>query len=144
MSARILHRISAGLLFFFAAAHTFGMLDRTSKGVAVDLVEVAMHNAAFPVMGVQRTLWDFYFGFGILVTVLLVLAGFVSLELARLASAAPGSALRLGLAHISCLALVTALCLVFFFPAPTICAGLATACTAAATVQTFRGTQPEA
>jgi hypothetical protein len=136
MSPLVLHRVSAGLLYFFAIAHTGGMLDTGSKGVTVDLVVVGMRNARFPIMGVERTLYDFYFGFGMLLSVLLVLAGTLSLGLAKLATEAPGTARWLGLAHAGCLVLTFGLSLVFFFPAPTIISGLAMLCTAAATAQT--------
>lgn len=138
MSALILHRIAAYLLFFFALAHTGGMLDSSSKGVTVDLVVVGMRNARFPIMGVERSLYDFYFGFGILLSVLLVLAGLVSLELAKLASSARDSAVRLGLGHTVCLALTCSLSIVYFFPAPTIISGLAALCTGAATARIHR------
>lgn len=135
MTPTRLHRLAAALLAFFAVAHTAGKLDPSSKGLAVDLVVVAMRNARFPVMGSQRTLWDFYFGFGILVTVLLALAAWVSLELAHLAERLPGTAIRLGLAHTICLAFVSAICFVFFFAAPTITSVLACLASGIATAQ---------
>ncbi len=138
MSPVVMHRISAALLAFFAVAHTAGMLDTSPKSVTVELVLVGMRNARFPIMGTERTLYDFYFGFGILVSVLLVLAAFVSLTLARLVTRAPDLGARLGVAHATCLAGVFALSLVFFFPAPTITSGLAMLCTVVGTIATLR------
>jgi hypothetical protein len=84
MSPSLLYHIAAGLLLLFAAGHTLGF--RTidpSWGVAAPLE--SLKTMRFTVQGFSRTYWGFYTGFGMFVTVLLLLAAVVAWQLAGLA-----------------------------------------------------------
>ncbi len=66
------------LLVLFAGTHTYGMYYPPNRRTTVDAVTFAMQNVHFEVMGLNRTIWDFYFGFGMLLTVFLLFSAFLS------------------------------------------------------------------
>jgi hypothetical protein len=71
MKASIFHRIAAVLLLLFDAGHTSGFPWSDPKW-RVDLG--SMRSTHFYIMGFSRTYWDFYVGFGLFVSVFLLLA----------------------------------------------------------------------
>jgi hypothetical protein len=85
MSPTVLLRIASMLTFLHAALHTiggvFGKVTVNAEQTAVD----AMKGNAFVAMGVTRTMWDFYRGMGLAVTVLLTLAAVVLWQLSVIA-----------------------------------------------------------
>src|SRR5260370_24523196 len=91
MRASTLYRIAAVLLLLFDAGHTSGFPWSDPKW-GVDLA--SMRSTHFYIMGFSRTYWDFYLGFGLFVSVFLLLAVVLAWQLGRLP---PGSlALLLG------------------------------------------------
>jgi hypothetical protein len=90
MSARILYRISSGLLVLFALGHTIGF-RHVDPGWNADAVVTGMRTVSFDVQGFHRSYWDFFSGFGLFVSVFLVFAAvlawqFGSMSLERLAA----------------------------------------------------------
>ena len=81
MKAPILYRISSVLLLLFAAGHTSGFPWSDPKW-GVDLG--SMRSTHFYIMGFSRTYWDFYVGFGLFVSVLLLLAVVLAWQLGGL------------------------------------------------------------
>ena len=71
MRASVLYRIAAVLLLLFDAGHTSGFPWSDPKW-GVDLGP--MQSTHFYIMGFSRTYWDFYVGFGLFVSVFLLLA----------------------------------------------------------------------
>ena len=81
MKASIFYRIAALLLLLFDAGHTSGFPWSDPKW-AVDLD--SMQSTHFYIMGFSRTYWDFYVGFGLFVSVLLLLAVVLAWQLGGL------------------------------------------------------------
>jgi hypothetical protein len=71
MKASMFYRIAAVLLLLFAVGHTSGF-PWSDPQWGVDLG--SMRSTHFDILGSSRTYWDFYVGFGLSVSVLLLLA----------------------------------------------------------------------
>ena len=150
--ARTLYRIAAVLILLFAAGHSAGF-PWSDPSWGVDLR--AMQTSRFNVLGFSRTLWDFYVGFGLTISVLLVFAALLAWRLGNLAAEASpvargmGGALALcragcraaeaapfargtGGALALCFAILTVLDWMYFFTIPIAMAGVITVCLAAA------------
>src|SRR6202158_4542172 len=84
MKASIFYRIAAVLLLVFAAGHTSGF-PWSDPQWGVDLG--SMRSTHFDILGSSRTYRDFYVGFGLSVTVLLLLAAILAWQLGRLPAA---------------------------------------------------------
>src|SRR5436190_265190 len=77
MTSSVLYRISSVLLLLFAVGHTIGFRQVDPKWNA-DAVAGGMKSVTFPVQGLTRSYWDFFVGFGLFVTVLLVFSAVLS------------------------------------------------------------------
>ena len=84
MKAPMFYRIAAVLLLLFAAGHTSGF-PWSDPQWGVDLG--SMRSTHFDILGSSRTYWDFYIGFGLTVTVLLLLAVVLAWQLGGLPAA---------------------------------------------------------
>jgi hypothetical protein len=83
-----LYKPAAFLLLLFFVGHTFGgMLAEVSWGPASDEVFTAMQQVQFDFHGRSATWHDFWFGFGSMVSVYLLLCAFVVWTLDRTAPA---------------------------------------------------------
>jgi hypothetical protein len=76
-----LYRIAAILILLFDIGHTAGFPWSDPKW-AVDLGQ--MRSIHFDIQGFSRTYWDFYVGFGLFVTVFLLLAAILAWQLGGL------------------------------------------------------------
>ncbi len=138
MRPSTLYRIASVLLLLFSIGHTVGF--RQTKGmVGADTVVGLMQSVRFPVQGFQRTYWDFYVGFGLIVTLFLL---FSAVLCWGLATAGPDVLSRMpaatwGLAI--CFAGVTILSWGYFFVAPGIFATLITICLVVAAARAGKG-----
>ncbi|MDP9160353.1 MAG: hypothetical protein M3O09_09020 [Acidobacteriota bacterium] len=115
MKASTLYRIAALLILLFDIGHTVGFPWSDPKW-AVDLGQ--MRSVHFDIQGFSRTYWDFYVGFGLFVTVFLLLAAILAWQLGGL-PAETLARMRLtawGLAL--CFGAVTVLSWQHFFMAP--------------------------
>ena len=83
MKASLLYRIASILMLLFAAGHTFGFrqIDPTW---GVDSLVQSMKSIHFDANGSDRTYWDFFVGFGLFVTVLMVFASIVVWQFSNL------------------------------------------------------------
>jgi hypothetical protein len=81
MKASMFYRIAAVLLLLFEAGHTSGFPWSDPKW-GVDLA--SMRSTHFYIMGFSRTYWDFYVGFGLFVSVFLLLAVVLAWQLGGL------------------------------------------------------------
>jgi hypothetical protein len=78
-------RVASVLAFVHAALHTVGgVFGKVAPGAEQTAVD-AMKGNAFVAMGVTRTMWDFYRGMGLAVTIFLTLAAVVLWQMAVLA-----------------------------------------------------------
>src|SRR5690606_27225717 len=79
-----LYKLAAFLLLLFFVGHTFGgMLAEVSWGSDSDQVFSAMKQVQFDFHGGTATWHDFWFGFGLMVSVYLLLCAFVVWTLDR-------------------------------------------------------------
>ena len=86
MNPNLLLRVAAVLTFAHAMLNTFaGLLSGTSKNQAEVLLLDTMKALHFDAMGSLRTYWDFYFGFGLFLTVNLLLLSALMWRLASVA-----------------------------------------------------------
>ena len=129
MTSRVLYRIAAALIVLFDLGHTAGA-PWSEPEWGVDLS--AVRSSHFMVLGFSRTYWDFYVGFGLIVSVLLLLTAVIAWELGNL----PAESLRRVRLTIwalpLCFAAMTVLNCVHFFTIPIAFSGAITACLVAA------------
>lgn len=72
-------RLAAGLLLVFAASHTLGgLLFPPSNGKAADAVFTSMKTTHFDFHGSDCTFYRFHLGFGLMVSVYLVLSAAIA------------------------------------------------------------------
>lgn len=83
MQASLLYRLASVLLILFALGHTLGF-GRVDPRWGVDSIIGALRSTHFDVQGLNRTYWDFYTGFRLFVTVLLIFLAILSWQLGRL------------------------------------------------------------
>jgi hypothetical protein len=125
MKASLFYRIAAVLILLFDAGHTSGFPWSDPKW-AVDLS--SMRSTHFDILGFSRTYWDFYVGFGLFVTVFLLLAAMLAWQLgglpANTRALMRGTAWTLAL----CFAAVTVLSWRYFFIVPIVSSMVITVC----------------
>lgn len=117
MKASLLYRISSILLALFAIGHTVGFLQ-VDPAWGVDSLVHSMKTIHFNVNGADRTYWDFFVGFGLFVTALMVFASIVAWQFASLPSQVLAS-MRVGAwGFPACFAVVAYLSWRYFFIIP--------------------------
>ena len=87
MTAKLYFRTASFLMATFAIGHTIGFLSSAGKPAESIPVLEAMKSVRFQTMGFERTYWDFYSGFGLLLTVFMLMSAFL---LWRLGGASQG------------------------------------------------------
>ena len=83
MKASAFYRIAAVLMLLFDVGHTVGFRQSDPKW-GVDTLISSMRSIHFDCQGFSRTYWDFYVGFGLFVTVLLLFAAVLAWQLSGL------------------------------------------------------------
>lgn len=117
--SRLLLRTAAVVYGLFAAGHTFGaMLNDTRRGPRQAALFAGMQAYTFDVQGMTRSYWDFYRGFGFMVSVLLTFAAVLCWVLGDLAQTHPREARRVLLVLTGAMAFTTWFSFVDFFAAP--------------------------
>lgn len=112
-------RAASVLTFVHAVLHTVGgLLKPPAHGEQEIAVLNAMKSFEFDFMGSMRSYWDFYFGFGLFVTLGLVLQAVLLWQLAPVAREAPGVARPLLLALLASFVAMMVLSWRYFFVAP--------------------------
>lgn len=89
MSATLLYRIAAVLFVLFALGHTVGFLTFVPPTPAGIAARDAMDSAVFAFGGVQRTYGGFYRGFGLCITLYLLVLALFTWHLGSLAATNP-------------------------------------------------------
>ena len=117
MKATIIYRIAAVVLILFAVGHTLGF-RKVDPRWGIDSVVNSMQTVQFGVQGMARTYWDFYVGFGLFVSVLLVFAALVCWQFGRLDPATLKGMPLLTWGLAACFAADTYLCWRYFFIVP--------------------------
>ena len=85
MKPHVLLRIAAVVALLLAAGHTAGAPWTPSKGMAEAGLLQLMKSLHFDVMGTSRTYFDFYFGFGVSISVYLFTQAIILWQVAGLA-----------------------------------------------------------
>ena len=128
MSATLFYRIAAGLLIFFALAHTAGMLSSKSASPEVAMVRHAMEDVHFSNMGRSNSFYGYYRGFGLSLSAYLLFAAFVAGHLGGLAKRNPAAIGGLAWALFAVQTALLVICCAWFFAAPIIVSGLIVIC----------------
>jgi len=130
LTSRVLYRIAAVLILLFDLGHSAGFPWSDPKwGVDTG----AMRSSQFQVLGFTRTYWDFYVGFGLFVSVFLLLAAMLAWQLGGL-SKQTAPLLRATAWVLSlCFVAVTFLSWGYFFTIPIIFSVLIAICLVSAT-----------
>src|ERR1043166_142387 len=89
MKSAVVLRIASVITFLYFAGHTSGAPWTPSDEPAAVSVIAAMKSISFNVMGSTRTYWDFYFGFGIIISVYMLMQAVVLWQLASLSKTEP-------------------------------------------------------
>lgn len=85
MKASLLLRVAAVITFLYFAGHTAGIPWTPAVGPDAMPVLEAMKSHTFDVDGFTRTYWDFYFGFGVIISVYVLALAVVLWQLGSLA-----------------------------------------------------------
>jgi hypothetical protein len=134
MKAKIFLRTAAVLVAVQSVLHTIGGVFGKPLPGAASAAYAAMKSNHFLVMGLDRSYWLFFIGFGLCITVSMVTEAAIFWLLGSLAPTM-GSRLRPILAVFTVgYALLTVLAAAFFFPIPAIWNLVVVACLLAATV----------
>jgi hypothetical protein len=129
MKASMFYRIAAVLLLLFAAGHTSGY-PWSDPTWAVDLG--SMRSTHFYIMGFSRTYWDFYVGFGLFVSVFLLLAVVLAWQLGGLPPESLALMRGTAWAFALCFAAITVLSWKYLFIIPIVFSIVTTLCLTAA------------
>lgn len=125
MTTRVIYRIAAVLILLFDIGHSAGYPWSNPKW-GVDLS--AIQSSHFNVLGFSRTYWNFYVGFGLFVSVFMLLAALLAWQLSNL----PQETLRLmrttAWALTISFAAVTVLSWMYFFSIPIVFSAVITVC----------------
>jgi hypothetical protein len=128
-------RALAIVLGLFALGHTLGTASpKVTRGPRESIVFMAMQGFRFPMLGFERSHWDFYRGFAITVSVTMAVIAVVAWQLSGVARRHPREALPIAVTLlVGCVGLLV-LCWAFFFTPPIVfsvvavgCAGMAVA-----------------
>jgi hypothetical protein len=124
MSARILYRISSGLLVLFALGHTIGFRHVDPSWNANAVVN-GMRSVSFDVQGFHRSYWDFFSGFGLFVSVFFVFAAVLAWEFGSMSQERLLAIPMQRWSFAICFVLIAILSWRYFFLAPDILSTLA-------------------
>jgi hypothetical protein len=112
-------RTLAVILAAFAAGHTLGTAaPHVTRGATEAAVFRAMQVFRFPIMGFERSYWDFYRGFALTISVQLALMAAVAWHVGSLGRRDPRQALPVAVALLLGCAGVAVISWFFFFGGP--------------------------
>ena len=124
MNASLLYRITSGLLVLFALGHTIGF-RRVDPRWNADSVVNGMRTVNFPVLGFNRSYWDFFSGFGFFVSVFLVFAAILAWQLGSMSREALAAIPVVRWSFAACFVLIAVLTWRYFFIPPGVFSTLA-------------------
>lgn len=128
-------RAAAVVYALFALGHTAGaMFGDTQRGPQQAALFAAMRAYSFDVQGATRSYWDFYRGFGFMVSVLLAFAAALCWILGDIGRTHPREARRILLVVVPAMAATVWLSFVDFFAAPAAFAAIGLALLIASTM----------
>lgn len=121
MKARIWLKSLAVLLALFALGHTLGSaVPKVTHGPGEASVFEAMQTFRFPIMGFNRTYWELYRGFALIISLQLLVMMTMAWQLSRITQSNARLALPMAITlQMGCIGLLI-LSWMFFFTAPII------------------------
>jgi hypothetical protein len=139
MKAATWLKLLAGLLALFALGHTLGTAaPKVTHGSGEASVFAAMQGFRFPIMGFNRTYWEFYRGFALIISLQLFLMMVIAWQLSAISTKDTRQALPMAVTlQIGCLGLL-ALSWMFFFTGPIVMAFMAVVLSTIAVVRLAR------
>jgi hypothetical protein len=123
MKASLLYRVSAALLVLFALGHTIGFRKVDPRWNADGVVN-GMRGVSFDVQGFRRSYWDFFSGFGLFVSVLLVFAAVLAWQLGSMSPEGLAGIPVVRWSFAICFVAIAALTWRYFFIAPDVFSSL--------------------
>jgi len=140
MKASTLYRIASVLLLLLDAGHTSGF-PWSDPAWGVDLGP--MRSTHFYILGFSRTYWDFYVGFGLTISVILLLAVVLAWQLGSLPPESLARMRGTAWTFALCFAAITVLDWKYFFIIPIVFSIAITLClTAAAWLSSKQASMP--
>jgi hypothetical protein len=120
VKASVLLRVASVLVLINGVLHTIGgVFGHAAPGIQAE-TEAAMKANQFVAMGVTRTYWDYFFGYGLSLTVYLLLQAVVFWQMASLVET-DGARLRpLVMSFCLACAVSAVLCWRYFFAGPAV------------------------
>ncbi len=114
----ILLRIASIFALLFAAGHTAGAPWTPAKGLTEMGFISVMKSLHFDVMGNSRTYFDFYYGFGVSISVYLIAQAIIIWQVGEIAKTTPAVARPIMLTLIASYVAVGVITVMYFFAAP--------------------------
>jgi hypothetical protein len=127
MKVSIIYRIASVLLALFAVGHTLGF-RQTLPEWGVNSLVASMQTIHFNAQGFNRSYYDFYVGFGLFVSVLLLFAAASAWQLGGMSQEALGRIPGITWSLAICFVVVTALSWIYFFLIPIIFSSVIAVC----------------
>ena len=122
-------RIAAGLQAFMAFGHTVGGTPRVAiRGPGEDAVFRAMQSFHFTIAGVERTHWNFYQGFALMLGAEFAILAVLTWQMSSLSRRDADTARSLTVTLLVNEILIAAFSWIYFFAAPAITSTLITLC----------------
>jgi hypothetical protein len=145
MKPSIWLKILAGLLALFAIGHTLGTASpKAIHGPEEASLFQAMQNVHFPIMGFNRSHWEFYRGFALVISLQLVVMMAIAWQLSLIAKRNPRQALPMAITlQAGCIGLAV-LAFMFFFGGPILMSLLSVACSTLVVVLIVNSKEKEA
>jgi hypothetical protein len=138
MRARLFLRSAAVLTLLLGVGHLMGRPWIPAKDLGAQVVVAAMQAHSMHVMGFERTMMDFYSGFGLILGVNLLAEAVVLWLLADLASSDPTRARRIAGVFLVMNIATTVFAAAYLFTAPLVLSAAVTLCLGAAVLAPAR------
>jgi hypothetical protein len=127
LKASTLYRIAAVVILLFDIGHTIGFLQHDPSW-GVDSLLASMKTIHFGIQGFSRSYWEFFVGFGLFVTVFLLLAAVVAWQLGGLPAETLARLRGIRWSLAVCFVALTFLSLRYFFFLPLVFSALIAVC----------------
>ena len=134
MKPSIWFRMLAVVLGVLTLGHTVGTLQPITNAPQEAAVIAAMQGYRVPVMGFERTYWEFYRGFSVSISVLLATLMVIAWQLATLSRRNARAALPLAITLLVACVGQAVISFAYFFTAPITMSVIAVICAAVATL----------
>ena len=133
MKPTIWFRILAAILAFFTLGHTVGTRHAITAAPQEASVIATMQGYRVPVMGFERSYWEFYRGFSLSISVLLATLMVVAWQVGTLSRRDPRAAVPLAVTLLMACVGQAVIAFAYFFTAPIITSVLSVICAAVGT-----------